>query len=90
MLCVDHKQATERLAHGRLALEDPNFRTEAQLKQIRSFRDAAQQMLQRDDRQVSGPAVAASSLQPHSAGYPAAALQRACMPCNGGCLYQTK
>ncbi|KAL3140047.1 hypothetical protein ABBQ38_004327 [Trebouxia sp. C0009 RCD-2024] len=37
----------------RLALEDPNFRTEAQLKQIRSFRDAAQQMSQREDRQVT-------------------------------------
>ncbi|KAL3154051.1 hypothetical protein ABBQ32_013597 [Trebouxia sp. C0010 RCD-2024] len=37
----------------RLALEHPNFRTEAQLKQIRSFRDAAQAMSQREDRQVT-------------------------------------
>ena len=41
------------MTHSRLALEDPNFRTDAQLKAIRSFRDAAQQMSQRKDRQVS-------------------------------------
>ncbi|KAA6419415.1 MAG: hypothetical protein FRX49_10673, partial [Trebouxia sp. A1-2] len=34
-----------------LALEDPNFRTETQLKTIRTFRDAAHRMSQQKNRQ---------------------------------------
>lgn len=34
----------------RLALEDPNYRSDAELRDIRSFKDAAQEMLKRDDR----------------------------------------
>lgn len=34
----------------RMALEDPNHRSEAELKNIRSFKDAAQDILKREDR----------------------------------------
>lgn len=50
---LEMKEAPNAMPCGRLALEDPNFRTDAQLKAIRSFRDAALQMSQRKDRQVS-------------------------------------
>ena len=36
----------------RLALEDPNYRSERELQDIRGFKDAAYEMLQRDDRQI--------------------------------------
>ena len=36
----------------RLALEDPNHRTERELQDIRAFKDAAYELLQRDDRQT--------------------------------------
>lgn len=35
----------------RLALEDPNYRSENELQDIRSFKDAAYEMLKQDDRQ---------------------------------------
>lgn len=37
----------------RLALGDPNYRSETQLKAIRSFRDAAHRMSQQQNRQVT-------------------------------------
>ena len=52
-VCAHAWPDCRKLVWCRLALEDPNYRTESQLKTIRSFRDAAHRMSQHKDRQVS-------------------------------------
>ncbi|KAI3436650.1 hypothetical protein D9Q98_006066 [Chlorella vulgaris] len=38
---------------NRLQLEDPNFRTEAELQEVRAFKEAAQALLKREDRKTA-------------------------------------
>ena len=75
MAYLDIKKAP--MACGRLALEDPNFRTDVQLRAIRSFRGAAQQMLQCKDRQVSCQLLQHHPFQMYSASAHVHVYQRA-------------
>lgn len=43
------------MTNDRLDMEDPNWRSESQLKDIRSFKVAACRMLEREDRLVRYP-----------------------------------
>ena len=75
---LGHQEAPSAMACGRLALENPNFRTDVQLKAIRSFRDAAQQMSQRKDCQVICQLLQLHLFQMYNARQDAANVLRAC------------
>ena len=84
------KAASSAMPCGRLALEDPNFRTDVQLKAIHSFRHAAQQMSQRKDRQVSRQLLQRHFFHMHNATQAAAHVLKSMLQAVSPCMESTK